>query len=89
MGTNLILRHKSNPDIRADLGRAHQLEDLEDLYEHVGQLKMYAAYTPRHINEMRESADMIDYLVGEIKKIGARELLDYILLDDEWETVKE
>ena len=88
MGVNLILRHKRTFAVFADLGRAYRY-DVEDLVDYTAELKMLAAYAPRSITEMHETADNIDHIVDEIKKLGAMEVLDIILRDGDLELVKE
>lgn len=86
MGVHLYLKHKTG--ITIELGRAYHYE-IEENWNPVIDLKALAAYSPKDIEEMGEAVRTVDEAIEEIKKLGAKELIDYILLDNEFEIHKE
>ena len=79
MGVNLTLKHKGV--IVADLGRAYRTDE-ETLLESVAELKTYAAYTPRDIEEMGDMVSDIDVIVETILNCGEKRLMNYMIQDD-------
>ena len=82
MGVNLTLKHKGV--IVADLGRAYRTDDIDEetLLESVAELKTYAAYTPRDIEEMGDMVSDIDVIVETILNCGEKRLMNYMVHDD-------
>ena len=82
MGTNLTLKHKGITV--ADLGRAYRTDDIdgETLLESMTELKTYAAYTPKDIEEMGDMVSDIDDIVETILNCGEKRLMDYMIQDD-------
>ncbi len=74
MGTNFTLKYKGITV--ADLGRAYRTDDLDDetLQDAIVELKTFAAYTPKNIEEMGDIVSDVDDIIETILNCGEKKI---------------